>query len=155
MALALAFFLSLSAPAWADQFGATVIRVSDGDTIVVRTADFEDIRIRLYGIDAPEANQPGGAEAAAALKPLQGQMVAVWEMDIDRYGRTVALVEHEGRSVNLDLVAQGWAWYYPQYCKEQPICDQIQKAEGEARAAKRGLWAGQPVPPWEWRRGKQ
>jgi uncharacterized iron-regulated membrane protein len=33
--------------------------------------------VRLYGIDASESNQPGGSEATAALKPLQGQTVAV------------------------------------------------------------------------------
>ena len=129
------------------EFEATVLRVSDGDTITVRTGDFEDIRVRLYGIDAPESNQPGGAEATAYLKPLQGQTVRIIEMDVDRYSRTVALVEHGGRALNLDLAAQGHAWYYGQYCKRQPICGQIQAAEGEAKAARRGLWAGEAVAP--------
>ena len=132
---------------------AVVLRVSDGDTIVVRTADFEDIRVRLYGIDAPESKQPGGAEATKALRVLQGQRVTTREMDTDRYGRMVGLVEYAGRSVNLDLVAQGHAWHYGRYCKAQPICGKIKKAEAAARKAGLGLWQDKaPMPPWEWRR---
>ena len=135
-------------------FEATVIRVSDGDTITVQNADYEQIRVRLYGIDAPENKQPGGAEATAFLMSLQGQTVKVTEMDTDRYSRMVAVIEHGGKSVNLDLVAKGHAWHYPQYCKVQPICEQIKIAEDQAREAKRGLWwAGDnPIAPWVWRK---
>ena len=133
-------------------YQATVMRVSDGDTLVVRTRNYEDIKVRLYGIDAPESKQPGGPEATAYLRPLQGQTVWVTEMDVDRYSRSVALIEHGGKSVNLELVAQGHAWHYGQFCKRQPICGQIQEAEREARQTKRGLWAGEAVAPWEWRR---
>jgi endonuclease YncB( thermonuclease family) len=86
-----------------------------------------------------------GAEATAAVKPLQGQMVTITEMDTDRYGRLVGLVEHDEKLINLDLVARGLAWFYPQYCRVQPLCRQIEAAE--AREAKRGLWAGEPIPP--------
>jgi endonuclease YncB( thermonuclease family) len=134
-------------------FQATVIQVADGDTMTVRTANFEEIIIRLYGIDAPESNQKGGAEARAALAAIHGSQVTIIEMDVDQYGRTVGLVEFEGRSINLDLVTQGLAWYYGQYCQAQPICGHIKAAEKEARTANRGLWAAEkPVPPWEWRR---
>ena len=131
-------------------YPATVIQVIDGDTLVVRTRDYKNIKVRLYGIDAPEYNQPGGPEATAFLRSLQGRTVWVTEMDTD--GRTVALIEYRGQSVNLDLAAQGHAWYYEQYCKSQLICGQIKAAEGEARQRKRGLWAGEPVAPWKWRR---
>jgi endonuclease YncB( thermonuclease family) len=142
------------------EFEATVIRVTDGDTIVVRTSDAEDIKIRLYGIDSPESKQDGGDDATKALMSLQGQTVKVIEMDTDRYSRTVALIEREGKSVNLEQVKQGHAWYYPQYCKEQPICGEIEAAEKEAKETKRGLWdkgwfwgkKEEPVAPWEWRK---
>jgi endonuclease YncB( thermonuclease family) len=134
------------------EFPATVLQVADGDTIVVRTADHEQVKVRLYGIDAPESKQKGGAEATAALKPLQGQAVKVIEMNTDQDGQTVALVEHEGRSVNLAQVSQGHAWHYGRYCQAEPICGQIQAAEAEAQKDKRGIWAEMPVAPWEWRR---
>ena len=69
--------------------------------------------------------------------------MTIQEMDVDRYSRTVALMAFEGWSVNLDLVARGLAWYYGQYCKTQPICNQIKAAEapgggsGPARSRRR------------------
>jgi endonuclease YncB( thermonuclease family) len=153
----------ISATAWADPpcncskkstegFLAQVIRVTDGDTLVVRTEDAEDIKIRLYGIDAPERDQEGGGAATEILRALQGKKIIIREMDTDRYSRTVALIEYKGLCINLELVKQGQAWYYAQYCKEQPICGEIKAAETEASAAGRGLWGGKPVAPWEWRR---
>jgi len=142
------------------EYEATVQSVADGDTLVVRTADAEDIKIRLYGLDAPESGQEGGQAAAKALSPLQGLQVKIREMGIDRDSLTLALVEREGKSVNIEQVKQGQAWYYPQNCQEQPICAEMAKAEKEAQEAKRGLWSkgwfwqkkADPVPPWEWRR---
>jgi endonuclease YncB( thermonuclease family) len=144
------------------EFEATVIQVTDGDTIVVRTTEAEDIKVRLYGIDAPESGQEGGEDAAKALKPLRDRQVTIREMDIENSG-IAALVESEGESINLEQVKRGQAWYYAQYCQEQPICGELEKAEKEARAAQRGLWAkgwfwenkGEPVAPWEWRKNKR
>jgi len=142
------------------EFPATVQSITDGDTIVVRTAEAEDITIRLFGIDAPESGQEGGEAAAKALSPIQGRQVTIREMDSDSESGMAALVECDGESVNLDQVKKGQAWYYPEACQEQPICGELEKAEKEAREAKRGLWSkgwfwenkGEPVPPWEWKR---
>jgi endonuclease YncB( thermonuclease family) len=137
------------------EFPAVVLKVLDGDSLIVRAGNYQDIEVRLYGIDCPEGNQPGGVEATAFLRSFQGRQVTIREMDTDSYGRMVALVGFGGRSVNLDLATLGHAWYYAHYCRSQPVCDQIKAAEAEARAAGRGLWAGRsPVAPWEWRRGK-
>jgi len=142
------------------EFEATVEKITDGDTMVVRKAEAEKITIRLFGLDAPESGQEGGEAAAKALGSIQGRQVTVREMDIDSDSRVVALVECDGESVNLEQVRKGQAWYYPDYCQEQPICGKLEKAEKEAREAKLGLWSkgwfwekkGAPVPPWEWKR---
>jgi len=134
------------------EFQATIIRVIDGDSLLVRKANRKVLEIRLYGIDAPEWGQEGGAEATAALRPIRGRTVTIREMDKDAYSRTVALVGLEGQSVNLRQAALGHAWHYARYCQEQPICGKIKKAEARAREMKRGLWAGDPVAPWIWRR---
>jgi endonuclease YncB( thermonuclease family) len=144
--------LEKTAPA---AFEATVLQVADDDTLVVRTADYEDMKIRLYGLGAPERRPPGGVSAAAALKPLQGRTVTVQKMGTDHYNRMLALVRHDGRVINADLAAQGRAWYSGQYCREQPICGRIQAAEAEARAGKKGIWAtDESAQPWAWRRGE-
>ena len=64
-----------------------VARVIDGDTIEVSS-----VRIRLWGIDAPELSDRGGGEAKAFLDGLLlGKTVRCKPRDKDRYGRIVAM----------------------------------------------------------------
>lgn len=133
--------------------------VVDGDTISIRGVDG---RIRLYGIDAPEGQQTCddangkrylcGSRAAEALASLIGRngRVTCQEMDRDRYRRIVAVCEAGGRAINGELVRQGWALEYRQYSDGRYSGD-----EAEARRAKRGLFAGTFVEPWDWRRGRR
>src|SRR5688572_24900225 len=53
----------------ADQ-GFRVVRIKDGDTVVIIGQDNIDLELRLAGIDAPEKDQPFGAEAAQFLESL-------------------------------------------------------------------------------------
>jgi endonuclease YncB( thermonuclease family) len=53
------------------------------------------------------------------------------------------------RNVNLELVREGWAWWYGKYATKNK---ELASAEAAARKAKRGLWAdAKPIPPWDWR----
>jgi len=136
------------------ELSAEVVRVSDGQTLAVLTTGLEGLKIRLYGLECPDPDQPGGSLAAAKL--LQGLTVKVTALSTDSQGWTSALLENDGKSVNLDFVEQGLAWHYPPGCQVQPACGQMRAAEQAARAAKRGLWAGDnPVPPWEWRKARK
>jgi endonuclease YncB( thermonuclease family) len=72
------------------------------------------------------------------------------EEDRDRYGRIVATCEANGREINAEMIRQGWAVEYEQYSDGR-----YSDEEEEARRAKRGLWAGTFVKPWEWRRGQR
>lgn len=139
-----------------------VIGISDGDTItVLREQDTtkEQVKIRLYGIDCPESHQAFGSAAKQATSDLVfGKIVEVDEIDKDRYGRTVAVVIalDTERVLNADLLAQGYAWVYRQYCREM-FCDAWKRLESDARKDGRGLWADvNATPPWEFRRnGRQ
>jgi len=132
-------------------FTAKVVAIADGDTVTVLTADKQQIKIRLAGIDAPESSQAFGNRAKQALvEKVGGKTIEVVEQSKDRYGRTVADLYLEGRWINLELVAEGWAWHYRQYSRDQRLAD----AEAAARQAGLGLWADKdPVPPWGFRRG--
>jgi len=136
-----------SKPARPAEFQATVVRISDGANLVVQTAGDKNLKVRLYGIDAPKTKQEGGEAAAGALRTLQGRLVTIREMGKDRYSRTVALVGFQGQSVNLRQGALGHAWDYARHCRAEPICGEIKKAEARAREVKRGLWAVEPVSP--------
>lgn len=130
-----------------------VVGISDGDTITVPRNGREQVKIRLYGIDCPEKRQAWGSRATQATSRLcAGKVVDVQETDIDRYGRTVAIIMlPDGRALQEGLVAEGMAWVWPRYCK-LPVCQEWSELEDKARAGKAGLWRDpEPVPPWEWR----
>lgn len=134
-----------------DAWAGTVTRVSDGDTLVVRS-DGGEVRVRLWAVDAPEGSQPSGPQARDYLGRLvQGRQVYVWQRDRDRYGRVVALLYTEtGQCVNERLLAEGWVWWYREYAPKDAVA---QALEADARKARRGLWArSSPTPPWEYRK---
>jgi endonuclease YncB( thermonuclease family) len=132
-----------------------VVRITDGDTVVVLDSSNTQYKIRLSGIDAPERSQPFGLRSKEALNALVvGQQVQVdWDKR-DRYGRIVGKVIAQGRDVNLIQVRSGMAWWYRKYADEQSLVDQglYEEAEAQARKGKVGLWIDQdPMPPWDWR----
>lgn len=136
-----------------------MVGVADGDTITVLGTGNRQARIRLQGIDAPESRQAFGQVSKQHLSDLIfGRQVVVEYEKTDRYGRTLGKVLTGGRDVNLQQVKAGLAWHYKYYQEEQSPADRrlYAEAETEARSAGRGLWADSaPIPPWDFRRGKQ
>jgi endonuclease YncB( thermonuclease family) len=60
--------------------------------------------------------------------------------------------------LSIAQITVGLAWRYRKYAKEQSpeAAGQYESAEQEARAKRVGLWAdGQPIPPWDWRKGER
>ena len=132
----------------------------DGDTLVIGAET-----VRLIGIDAPETDQqcvfddgsnwPCGERAATAL----GQLLADGPMTCtvygrDRWERALAVCRNEGDgrpSINARLVSSGWAlaWYPETGAVLGPA---FKAEEAAARNAQRGLWRGEFIEPWEWRR---
>ena len=78
---------------------------------------------------------------------IDGESVACEERDRDRYGRVVAVCRHRAQDVNAWLVREGWALAYRRYSTAYV------GEQADAKAAKRGVWRGEFVPPWDWRRG--
>lgn len=142
--------LSLTIAVHAGEITGKVVGVADGDTITVLTASKDSLKVRLYGIDAPESKQAFGNRAKQELSGMVfGRVVIVDVKQRDRYGRTVGLVTTNGVPVNQEMVRRGLAWWYRDYAKKDV---QLAKAEAEAKSANRGLWSEKaPVPPWEFR----
>lgn len=127
-----------------------VVNVIDGDTITV-VADGENVKIRLYGIDAPEMAQDYGPQAKLALKQkIDGLCVTVCKGHPDKYGRVVTkIIDSSGADVGLWQLETGGAWWYRQYARGETG---YFAAETAARSARAGLWQNpRPVPPWVWR----
>lgn len=112
-------------PALAYPWPGKVVNIADADTITVLTEDRQQVRIRLYGINAPEGGQAFGnratqfGNAQLSSRPL----VDVDVKAVDGYGRTVAVVIlPDGTNLNEEIVRAGYAWVYTRYCKEMPLC---------------------------------
>ncbi len=131
----------LTGPGWA----------IDGDTIIVAGE-----RVRLHGLDAPELDQTFwcrgqqlacGAMALAALEALTAGVKLRCEIvERDRYGRHIAkCYSPNGIDIGRRLVSAGWALAYRRYSMDYV------DAEEQARKARRGLWRGRFMKPWEWR----
>ncbi|MBC6405414.1 MAG: thermonuclease family protein [Rhodospirillales bacterium] len=150
--------LALSAgPAQAQSGGSETIEgpasVTDGDSI-----EIDGRRIRLYGIDAPEFEQSCrtaagrvwrcGQEAAAALAGKIGSAPVTCQVR-GNDGRAVAVCRQGGADLNAWLVQQGLALAYRYFSTD------YLPEEENARRARRGLWQGAFVKPWNWRRGKR
>lgn len=132
-----------------------VVGVLDGDTVDLVTADKQQVRVRLSGIDAPEKAQPFSQVSKRALSDLVfDRNVVVVGDKTDRYGRFVGKILVAGADANLQLVAAGLAWHFKRYEHEQPAADRVAyaRAEAQARAKSLGLWS-QPnrVAPWDYR----
>jgi micrococcal nuclease len=137
-----------------------VIKIVDGDTIDVLTADKKTIRLRFNGIHTPERGQPFGNNATAFVSStVGGQMVRLVTHGKDKYDRTIAdiylpvddpLVELPDLFLNRELVRRGLAWHYKEYSDDRRLAAD----EQHARSKKLGLWGGshKVIAPWDWRK---
>lgn len=148
--LCIVFCPTVSAAA-GSSFEAKVVRVVDGDTLQVLDDQKTNIRVRLYGIDAPESKQAWGQKAKQALSgAVASKTVTVVDHGMDVYGRLLGTVWLDGYDINASMVSSGHAWVY-RY-QGNAVVPEYQKFESSAQSNGAGLWADkEPVPPWEWR----
>ena len=131
-----------------------MVGVTDGDTVTVENHDGQRTRVRLWGIDAPERDQPGGEPARTHCAAIAlWQTVDVQEVARDKYARLLAVLVRPGQngrpdwSINGNMVRMGHAWAYG--------TRRWRNAESRAKKEGRGFWAqDSPIPPWEWRKLK-
>lgn len=130
-----------------------VIGISDGDTFRVLTERNETVKVRLYGIDAPEKGQDYGTQSQQQLSSLIfSKPIRVEQKNKDRYGRVVGIAFVDDLNVNEEMLKSGMVWHYRQYDKNERWASM----QRDAQAQKAGLWNKQsPTPPWEWRKEKR
>jgi endonuclease YncB( thermonuclease family) len=128
-------------------------RIIDGDTI-----ELAGKKIRLHGIDAPEAKQTCtkegkewlcGQEATWALaRIIEEHWVTCQQKDVDRYKRIVAVCYMAEGQIDINglMVEQGWALAYRKYSEDYV------RHEASAKVSKAGIWVGEFVEPWEGRK---
>jgi len=149
--------LSAGAAAVIDIQEVRVVRVVDGDTVLVTDAQSLYSKVRLHGIDAPECGMPFGPQAQQFLVQLtQGKIVQMATKGRDRHGRTVATLAVNGQDVGLAIVLSGFAWRdgcYDRVRRAGQITP-YEAAQRHAQVDALGLWSGpNPLAPWDWRTG--
>lgn len=152
------------------------LRVIDGDTIEAEMVDDKKrLKIRLYGIDAPEFAQPYGDAATLALERLIARQTVLYlQQHGTSYDRVLGSLymdefidDVDGRENNIcyQMVRQGWAWSYivktpkgkrrRSWGVPRPPLAEFERAEGQARAERLGLWkqvyGGAAIRPHEFR----
>jgi endonuclease YncB( thermonuclease family) len=129
--------------------GARIVRVVDGDTVVVRLNHGRQRYVRLLGIDAPEIS--GGAECygRAAKARLRGilpvgtrvRLVSdPTQARVDRYGRLLRYVMKGKVDADRRMVGIGAAKVYVYGGKAFARVKGYRGAQRSARLADRGLW---------------
>lgn len=133
---------------------ALVVRCVDGDTIYVALPRPPEglgtrERLRLIGVDSPEARQESPTVRQLALaaseftrRRLQGRIVHLacdWRRR-DRYGRLLAYVYlPDGSCHNAELLREGFAHGYTRFPFQ--FLEEFRALEAAARRQGRGLWA--------------
>lgn len=129
-------------------------RIVDGDTL-----DVGVVRVRLHGIDAPEAGQTCerddsrrwqcGTEAMNRLAELaEGKTVECDALDRDPYGRIIARCRRQSIDLNGTMIDEGLAWAFLRFSTD------FVDREAAARAARIGIWQGEAEPPWDYRENR-
>ena len=132
-------------------FCVKVVSISDGDTFRGLTEDKENIKFRIYGIDAPEKHQAFGSRSTQYLSELIfGETVGIKVVEEDYFGRLVVLIfTHDGKDVSAEMLKAGMAWHFKKYDKSKEYAS----LEKIAKLKRVGLWSDKnPTPPWNFRR---
>jgi endonuclease YncB( thermonuclease family) len=129
--------------------GATGQTAQDGDSL-----RWQEKRIRLHGIDAPELTQtcddgtwPAGILSRDALAAFLNNRQLVCEArGRDAYGRTIANCTADGTDLAGLMVAAGWAWTFTRYSTAYV------EAEQQAATKRLGVHGHRCEMRWDWRR---
>jgi micrococcal nuclease len=140
-----------------------LIQVRDADT---PTIQFETdpqpikgkigLKYRIFGVDAPEIDQPFGVGAREmVVKMCEGKDVQVVKTGKSSYDRPIVFVICGKVDIGHALVLSGLAWVDPRYAKAEKH-KALYDAQANAQALKSGLWANPyAIEPWTWRDAKK
>jgi endonuclease YncB( thermonuclease family) len=128
---------------------ARIVRVVDGDTVVVRLGHGSQRYVRLMGINAPEVTGAGQCYGDAATAVLRGMLPArtrvrlvsdPTQARVDRYGRLLRYVSKKKLDVDRRMVFVGAAKVYVYANKPFKRVGSYRSAQSSAQQGDRGLW---------------
>lgn len=133
-----------------EQIPVTLVKTIDGDTIKIRYEGKEQ-NVRYLLIDTPETShprlgkQPFGEEAKNRNKQLVNSGKLTIEFDVgervDKYGRLLAYIYVDGKSVQQTLLEEGLARVAYVYPPNTRHLTPYEEAQERAKAKKIGIWS--------------
>ena len=120
---------------------ATLLRVIDGDTIVVSGNTIgNNTHIRMLGINTPEKKMPFSGEAANFLKQFENKTIFLLrdKEDTDKYQRKLRYIFYEDRFINKEILENGFANAY--MIEDLKYAEELKLAEKTARLNEKGIW---------------
>ena len=126
-----------------------VMKVIDGDSILVLNQYRKSVTVQLRGVDAPELAQKYGETSLEQLRErIEGKIVTLQLDAPDEFSRLTAEVLLAGESINVWLIRTGCGWHNWKFDSDPAKAI----AEKRARGDRVGLWAADdPIAPWEWK----
>jgi endonuclease YncB( thermonuclease family) len=146
--LSLLFFISTIC-VLANTIEGKLINIDDGDTFTLLDQNKVQYKIRLNAIDCPEKGQEFSKKAKDfTYQFCTGKTIVAELLDTDKYGRHIANVTVNGRSLNEALLTNGLAWHYKKYNSEERLA----ALENIARSKRINIWSlTNPMAPWIFR----
>ena len=136
-------------------------KVISGDTLSIKNIeDGKQFTFRLWGIDAPELDQPCekkngqsvdcGVLARNAVRAIikRSELVCV-DFEKDSENQITALCYMGDKILNGAIVRAGWALAYKQESTD------FLDVEKQARLNDMGVWEYNFIPPWTWRKNQK
>lgn len=133
-----------------DTLRGRAVHIVDGDTYDLLVKGNQTVRIRCFGIDAPERGQDFYKKSKQHLGSLlAGDNLTVVITGNAGGSRKAGKTFNRGSRVETGMVNAGMAWHFTRYSQEAELA----AAEQQARLANRGIWSmPNPVAPWDWRK---
>lgn len=135
------------------QVSGKVIRIKDGDTVVVLLAGNIQKTLRLAEVDCPENSQPFGKNAKQfTAQQIFGKQINFFTTSTDRYGRMVAKIYYNHKYLSAEIIKAGFGWWYYKYSDDKSLG----RLQNKAQSQKVGLWQdASAMAPWDYRSAKR
>ncbi|GAA6773997.1 thermonuclease family protein [Flavobacterium sp. CGRL2] len=114
----LTVFLSLFISISVYSQSGKIVRIKDGDTVVLLDSDNNQITLRLAEVDCPESSQDFGKKAKEFTSNQVALKIVTYKIvDTDQYGRSIAKVYYDNKYLSAEIIKNGFGWHYKKYSK--------------------------------------
>ena len=101
-----------------------VVKIKDGDTVVLLDSDNNQITLRLAEVDCPESKQAFGKKAKEfTSNEVANKVVSYKIISTDRYGRYIAKIFYGNKYLSEEIIKNGYGWHYKKYSKSKKLSD--------------------------------